>query len=271
MYLHSVSPGNESLSAAFPDGLSFKEWDAETGLYAFPARCYEPRLARWMSVDPEGFELASPMERGQNGELQPKSGYSVIEALNHYSYVGNNPLRCTDPTGEIAEGVWDGISLSIGITSFIMNVKEGNIRGAAVDALGIAVDGAAFALPFVPGGAGAAIKVVRSAQAAVDAVDTVDSCIAVAESIIEGDISGVLIKSAAAITSAAGVGQVSNRLDNAAEKAAQVGRNLSAGSILSPASMPYFKAADNLKKASTAVNTVDAAVNAAQVVDDIID
>ncbi len=52
-----------------------------------------------MSVDQAGFELASPMERGQNGELQEKSGYYVIEALKHYSYEGNNPVRYVDPTG----------------------------------------------------------------------------------------------------------------------------------------------------------------------------
>ncbi len=65
-----------------------------------------------------------------------------------------------------------------------MNVKEGNIRGVAVDAPSIAVN-------------------------------TVDSCIAVVESVVEGDISGVLINSA-------GVGQVSNRLGDAAVNAAQV-------------------------------------------------
>ncbi|PIE03822.1 MAG: hypothetical protein CSA76_07130, partial [Spirochaetales bacterium] len=108
-----------------------KEWDEETGLYAFPKRYYEPRLARWMSVDPAGFELASPMERGQNGALQPKSGYSVIEALNHYSYCSNNPILYTDPTGEqvflvgitSVGGAGTGISYEMGVA--LSKTKDG--------------------------------------------------------------------------------------------------------------------------------------------------
>ncbi len=96
---YEKAPDGSSGNGKIYHRFTSKEWDEETRLYSFPARYYEPRLARWMSVDPAGFELASPMERGQNGELQPKSGYSVIEALNHYSYVSNNPVKLVDPSG----------------------------------------------------------------------------------------------------------------------------------------------------------------------------
>ncbi len=42
-----------------------------------------------MSVDPAGFELASPNRKG----------FNLIESVNQYSYVGNNPVKYTDPTG----------------------------------------------------------------------------------------------------------------------------------------------------------------------------
>jgi RHS repeat-associated protein len=52
-----------------------KELDEETGLYYFGARYLDPQTSRWMSVDP------------------------ARDGQNWYSYVSNNPLKYTDPTG----------------------------------------------------------------------------------------------------------------------------------------------------------------------------
>jgi len=78
-----------------PFRFTSKELDEETGLYYYGARYYEPTISRWMSPDPAGFELVNPM--GSDGEL--RAGYSVIEALNWYAYVSNNPVKYVDPTG----------------------------------------------------------------------------------------------------------------------------------------------------------------------------
>ena len=82
-----------------PFRFTSKEWDSETGLYSFPARYYEPKFSRWMSADPAGFELMSPMEEDREGKLKPRQGYSMIESVNWYSYTSNNPLKYVDPTG----------------------------------------------------------------------------------------------------------------------------------------------------------------------------
>jgi len=84
-----------------PFRFTSKELDEETGLYYHGARYYEPTISRWMSADPAGFALVSPMERGDEGGWKPKASYSIIEAVNWYAYVSNNPVIYVDPTGEI--------------------------------------------------------------------------------------------------------------------------------------------------------------------------
>ncbi len=61
-----------------------KERDAESGLDYFPARMYGSSMGRFMSPDPSGLYMADPANPQQ---------------LNLYAYVGNNPLRFTDPLG----------------------------------------------------------------------------------------------------------------------------------------------------------------------------
>ena len=52
-----------------------------------------------MSADPAGPALANPMERDDQGKMQMRSGFNIIESLNPYSYCGNNPIKYSDPTG----------------------------------------------------------------------------------------------------------------------------------------------------------------------------
>jgi len=61
-----------------------QEFDTETGLYNYNARLYNPTLGRFTSAD---TIVPSP--------FNPQS-------LNRYSYVMNNPLRYTDPSGHLA-------------------------------------------------------------------------------------------------------------------------------------------------------------------------
>jgi RHS repeat-associated protein len=63
---------------------SGKERDTESGLDYFPARHYSSNMGRWMSPD-RGWMIALDLNNPQT--------------LNMYSYVLNNPLKFTDPTG----------------------------------------------------------------------------------------------------------------------------------------------------------------------------
>jgi RHS repeat-associated protein len=58
-------------------GFTGREWDAETGLYYYRARYYDPRLGRFISQDPIG----------------------LVGGVNLHAYVGNRPTVLTDPSG----------------------------------------------------------------------------------------------------------------------------------------------------------------------------
>jgi RHS repeat-associated protein len=67
-----------------------RTYDAETGLYYYRARYYDPRLGRFLSPDPIGH-------RG---------------GVNLYAYVVNNPVNLVDPTGWAATGPSDAVYLN---------------------------------------------------------------------------------------------------------------------------------------------------------------
>ena len=60
-----------------------REFDADTGLYYYRARWYDPKVGRFISEDPIGFG----------------------GGINQFRYVGNNPQNLTDPSGLYNEDV----------------------------------------------------------------------------------------------------------------------------------------------------------------------
>jgi len=58
-----------------------REYDAETGLYHYRARCYSPSLGRFLQRDPRSY----------------------VDGMNLYQYVRSNPINFTDPYGLCAK------------------------------------------------------------------------------------------------------------------------------------------------------------------------
>jgi RHS repeat-associated protein len=61
---------------------------AELGIYHYGARFYSPKLGRFLSADTMVPNAANPQD------------------FNRYSYVRNNPVRFTDPSGNIPIDCW---------------------------------------------------------------------------------------------------------------------------------------------------------------------
>ncbi|GEM_PF-2377795 len=82
----SYSPFGLTRSGSVPTDIKFTGQRLDdTGLYYYGARYYDPAIGRFISPDSIVQSLGNP------------------QSLNRYSYVFNNPLKYTDPTGLIVE------------------------------------------------------------------------------------------------------------------------------------------------------------------------
>ncbi len=125
-----------------------QELDKETGYYYYNARHYDPEIARFITAD--GI---IDNERSTQG-------------WNRYAYVKGNPIRYSDPTGNVLESGWDLINVGMGAASFADNMSEGNYGWAALDAGGLVLDVGGLLFPGVPAGASMFLKVTRFGKAA---------------------------------------------------------------------------------------------------------
>ena len=141
----------------------------------FGARQYSPTLRSWMTPDPmsEKYYGTSP-----------------------YAFCNNNPVNFVDPDGKFPDIIWDIASVSFGVHSLVGNIQSGNVRGAIGDGIGIVVDVAAAALPFIPGGVGAVRAGAKAANAVDDIADAAKS-VKAAASVSDGAIvaDGIKFKS----------------------------------------------------------------------------
>jgi RHS repeat-associated protein len=117
-----------------------RAYDAESGLYYYRARYYDYATGRFLQPDPIGYQAG----------------------INLYKYCNNNAVNFVDPSGEWFETAWDAANVLMGIGSLAYNVGHGNLGLAALDAAGLAYDVVATAVPFLPGGASAAVKASRA-------------------------------------------------------------------------------------------------------------
>jgi RHS repeat-associated protein len=130
-----------------------KERDAETGLYYYGARYYDPRISIWLSVDPL-------MDEPEQIEKSP------------YAYTWNNPIRYTDPDGKFIDIVADVgfILFDIGKLAYDQittgTTKPEDWKALAADAAGAAIPGVT--------GLGLAVRASKAVNQTVKASKTAE-------------------------------------------------------------------------------------------------
>jgi RHS repeat-associated protein len=114
-------------------------WLPEVAVYYYKARIYDPRLGRFLQTDPVGYQ----------------------DDLDLYTYVGNDPLDKTDPTGQIVL-VDDAILLAGGAAVAAVAVYEacdscqsavasvGQAIGDAIERIGSTLESRSKAPPPLP-------------------------------------------------------------------------------------------------------------------------
>jgi len=98
-----------------------KEFDAETGLYYYGARYYDPTIGRFISVDPVGGKPQNP------------------QTWNRYAYTLNNPYKYVDPDGRDPKAVADAIRFGTPMLAIPMPVVQITGGLLILGGLGIAV------------------------------------------------------------------------------------------------------------------------------------
>ena len=175
--------------------------------------------------------------------------------------MNNDPVNYVDLWGYIPDAIWDGISLAIGVRSFIDNVQRGRTVAAIVDAVGIVVDAAALATPFVPGGVGTAIKSVRAATKIDNALDVAKVSLGINQTVtgvIEDDPLGV-IGGAASIASGV-LGLTADYVFGLSEDAMRAAQNAAASGAKATwagASVFYDNVADVARGAGVAADIAE--------------
>jgi hypothetical protein len=125
--------------------------------------------------DKEAFEAGQHAKKALASEMKYKGVKYDDTAQNRHEYtqsdrsllrVGNQGVKQVSDAQPLLESAWDAANVGMGVHSAAKNIKDGNYKSAAVDAAGVALDTIGLATPFVPSGAGAAIKANRLSKKA---------------------------------------------------------------------------------------------------------
>jgi len=145
----SYAPYGQPIGPSAPNepGYTGKFEEPDLGIQDFGARWYDPRIGRFLAIDPAGFDPQNP------------------QSFNRYAYANNNPYGFVDPDGNFAfipAIIW---AAGTGITAYdtYQTYQTEGLPGAAKS---LVIDGTVTALT---GGAGKlAFKALKHADSVTD-------------------------------------------------------------------------------------------------------
>ncbi|MCX6735652.1 MAG: hypothetical protein NTZ13_01055 [Candidatus Parcubacteria bacterium] len=124
--------------------------DALNGLNYMSARYQNPVQGRFISEDPSFLSIGDEQMTKQNTGKSLKEYLMDPQALNSYSYAGNNPIIMSDPTGKYLELSAGGTAMGwSGAVGFRASTKGLNffIAGGG----GVGLEGSPFTVSYTPG------------------------------------------------------------------------------------------------------------------------
>ena len=130
----SENPEEDRFRLPTRRGFTDHEHLDEVELIHMNGRVYDYNVGRFMSVDPV---IQSPTNS---------------QSLNPYSYIMNNPLAGTDPTGYVAETPWDVASVIYDVGKISYGYLTNNPTIVSDGLVDLAADSIAVVTPFLPAG-----------------------------------------------------------------------------------------------------------------------
>ncbi|MGH8489859.1 MAG: RHS repeat domain-containing protein, partial [Gammaproteobacteria bacterium] len=123
----SYAPYGQPIGQTAPNepGYTGKFEEPDLGIQNFGARWYDPRIGRFLAVDPAGFDPQNP------------------QSFNRYAYANNNPYGYVDPDGRVplALPFIVGIGLELGNLAFESYDNIANPCGDCVRSSGVSLPG----------------------------------------------------------------------------------------------------------------------------------
>jgi RHS repeat-associated protein len=123
----SYTPYGQRIDPAAPNepGYTGKFEEPDLGIQNFGARWYDPRIGRFLAMDPAGFDPQNP------------------RSFNRYAYANNNPYTYVDPDGRVplALPFIVGIGLELGNLALEAYDNVANPCGDCVRSSGVSLPG----------------------------------------------------------------------------------------------------------------------------------
>jgi len=100
------------------------EYDNDTGLSYANARYYDGNTGRFISQDPAFLLIGDKKKFEEKYDRILQSHLTDPQSLNSYSYVNNNPIKYTDPDGEIIPLIIAGAAAVWAVTEVALSAYD---------------------------------------------------------------------------------------------------------------------------------------------------